>query len=188
MLSLNDERDKDRLERLALAAYGSTTARIAFEEAVRYAKERKAFGRPIVGFQVTRHKLADMATRVTAAETLVYQVAHRMEAGEYCVKEVSMAKLKAGRLAREVADTCLQFHGGMGYVEEYPIARYFRDSRLLSIGAGADFDQIRCWFIRPFPWPLNRIIQDGCLLSNLCWPRTYGILDLRLNVGIGFDF
>jgi citronellyl-CoA dehydrogenase len=59
-------------------------------------------------------------------------------AGQDMTKEASMAKLKAGRLAREVADTCLQFHGGMGYVEEYPMARYFRDARLLSIGAGAD--------------------------------------------------
>jgi len=61
-----------------------------------------------------------------------------MEAGKDYTREASMAKLKAGRLAREVADTCMQFHGGMGYMEEYPLARYFRDSRLWSIGAGAD--------------------------------------------------
>ena len=82
-------------------------------------------------------------TEVEALRQLNYHCTRLLVAGQDMTKEVSMAKLKAGRLAREVSDTCLQFHGGMGYVEEYPMARYFRDARLLSIGGGADEVMLR---------------------------------------------
>lgn len=123
-------------ERLALAAYGYATAEIALEEAIAYAKERKAFGRPIVGFQVTRHKLADMATRVTAAKALTYQVAARVAAGEYLVKEVSMAKNLAAETAVSVCYDAVQIFGGMGYMRETLVERLSRDARLLPIGGG----------------------------------------------------
>ena len=89
---------------------------------------------PVVMFSA----LSDEQSRAEALRQLNYHCVRLLVAGEDVTREVSMAKLKAGRLAREVADTCLQFHGGMGYVEEYPMARYFRDARLLSIGGGAD--------------------------------------------------
>jgi acyl-CoA dehydrogenase len=123
-------------ERLALAAYGAVTARMAFEEARRYTKERKAFGRPIAGFQVTRHTLADMATRVLAAETLVYQVAARMEGGQNVTAEVSMAKNVAADAAVSVTYDAVQLHGGMGYMRETLVERLSRDARLLPIGGG----------------------------------------------------
>ena len=123
-------------ERLALAAYGAVTAAIALEEAERYARERKAFGRAIAGFQVTRHKLADMATRVLAAQALVYQVAARMERGDYLPKEVSMAKNFAAETAVSVTYDAVQIFGGMGYMRETLVERLARDARLLPIGGG----------------------------------------------------
>ena len=123
-------------ERFALAAYGCATAQIALEESIRFVKERRAFGRPIVGFQVTRHKLAEMATRVLVAQTLTYQVAQRLDAGEYCVKEVSMAKNLAAETAMSVTYDAVQLHGGMGYMRETLVERLSRDARLLPIGGG----------------------------------------------------
>lgn len=103
-----------------------------------YCRQRKTFGRPLIENQWIYFKLCELLTEIEALRQLAYHSVRMYVAGEDMTKEISMAKLKAGRLAREVADTCLQFHGGMGYVEEYPMARYFRDARLLSIGAGAD--------------------------------------------------
>ncbi len=123
-------------ERLALAAYGVATAELAYQEAVDYAKEREVFGRPVSGFQVSRHKLVDMHTRITAAKTFVYQVASRMEAGEYLVQEVSMAKNISAELAVEVCYDAVQLHGGMGYMRESLVERLSRDARLLPIGGG----------------------------------------------------
>ena len=123
-------------ERLALAAYGMATAAIATDEATRYARDRKAFGKSLMGFQVTRHKLADMAMQVTALRTLVYQVASRMDAGEEVVAEVSMAKNLAATLAIEVCYEAVQIHGGMGYMRETLVERLSRDARLLPIGGG----------------------------------------------------
>lgn len=123
-------------ERLALAAYGAATAQIALEEALAYVQEREAFGRPVSKFQVTRHKLADMATQVTAARTLVYQVAARMDRGDYVVNEVSMAKNFCAEVAMKVTYEAVQLHGGMGYMRETPVERLARDARLLPIGGG----------------------------------------------------
>ena len=123
-------------ERLALAAYGAATAEIALEEAQRYARERSAFGRPLAGFQVTRHKLVDMATQVMAAKTAVYQVATRMAAGDACVAQVSMVKNLAAEIAVSVTYDAVQIHGGMGYMRETLVERLSRDARLLPIGGG----------------------------------------------------
>lgn len=123
-------------ERLALAAYGVATAEMALEETLSWVQEREAFGRPISKFQVTRHKLADMATRITAAKTFVYQVASRIDGGEYLVKEVSMAKNLCAELAVDVTYEAVQLHGGMGYMRETLVERLSRDARLLPIGGG----------------------------------------------------
>lgn len=123
-------------ERLALAAYGVAAGLIALEEATAYAREREAFGRPLTAFQVTRHKLADMATRVLAAQLLTYQVASRMDAGEYLVREVSMAKNLTAEMALSVTHDAVQIFGGMGYMRETLVERLSRDARLLPIGGG----------------------------------------------------
>jgi acyl-CoA dehydrogenase len=123
-------------ERLALAFYGHATAEIVVDDALHYAKERQAFGRPIAGFQVTRHKLADMATKVTAAKALNYSVATRVNQGEYLVKETSMAKNFSARIAQEVCFDAVQILGGMGYMRETRVERLSRDARILPIGGG----------------------------------------------------
>jgi citronellyl-CoA dehydrogenase len=125
-------------ERLIGSVMGLAGAERAIEITVKYTRERHAFGRPLIENQWIHFKLAELLAEVEALRQLNYHCARMMIAGQDATKEVSMAKLKVGRLVRQVADTCLQFHGGMGYVEEYPIARYFRDSRLLSIGGGTD--------------------------------------------------
>jgi alkylation response protein AidB-like acyl-CoA dehydrogenase len=100
--------------------------------------ERKAFGRQIGKFQAIRHKFADMATKIEASRQLTYTTAWRVGNGEYPVREISMAKLYASRMFCEVADECLQIHGGAGYMVEYGIERVWRDARLNRIGAGTD--------------------------------------------------
>lgn len=125
-----------QMERIALAGYGYMTALIACEEARRYSKERSAFGRPIAGFQVTRHKLADMFTRTLAAQTLAYQVAHQIDAGTMPIAEVSMAKNLCAETAMSVTYDAVQIFGGMGYMRETLVERLSRDARLLPIGGG----------------------------------------------------
>jgi alkylation response protein AidB-like acyl-CoA dehydrogenase len=125
-------------ERMIGAAGAIAGAQRAFDVTLAYAKERKAFGRPIGGFQVTRHKFAEMATKLEAARQLTYATAWRFANGEYPVREISQAKLYASRVACEVADECLQIHGGAGYMREYGIERVWRDLRLNRIGAGTD--------------------------------------------------
>jgi citronellyl-CoA dehydrogenase len=125
-------------ERLAGALMSLSGMERIIRLTIDYCRQRQAFGRPLIENQWIYFQICELLTEVEALRQLAYHCVRALVAGQDVVKEVSMAKLKAGRLAREVADTCLQFHGGMGYVEEYPIARYFRDARLLSIGAGAD--------------------------------------------------
>src|SRR6266513_251801 len=125
-------------ERLIGAAGCVSGAQRAFDRTMQYALERKAFGREIGHFQVIRHKFADMATKIEAARQLVYSTAWRFQNGEYPVREISMAKLYASRVAVEVADECIQIHGGAGYMKEYGIERAWRDLRLNRIGAGTD--------------------------------------------------
>ncbi len=123
-------------ERLMLAVNGHALAELAFDDALAYAQQRVAFGRPISGYQVTRHKLADMAQRLVSAKALTYAVAQRMAAGLPCVAEVAMAKNHASDVARKVCWEAVQIFGGMGYMREAAVERYARDARLLPIGGG----------------------------------------------------
>ena len=102
------------------------------------ALERRAFGRAVSSFQVTRHHLADLATTIHTARCLAYDALRRFHAGEHCAQQVTMAKLMTQRAAVEVADRCVQLHGGAGYMREYGIERFYRDARLGPIGGGTD--------------------------------------------------
>ncbi len=123
-------------ERLMLAINGTALATLSLEHALAYAKQREAFGRPISKFQVIRHKLADMRTRVASAQALTFAVADRMRRGEPCVDQVAMAKNHASDVAREVCWQAVQIFGGMGYMRETVVERFARDARLLPIGGG----------------------------------------------------
>jgi acyl-CoA dehydrogenase len=123
-------------ERLAICVMANMTAQIALEEAINYAKERKAFGKTLTGFQVTRHKLADMATLVEASREFTYRVASKMDAGVDQVKEVSMAKNFATQVSDQVTYDAVQLFGGYGFTREYVVERLYRDNRILSIGGG----------------------------------------------------
>ncbi|MDJ0839880.1 MAG: acyl-CoA dehydrogenase family protein [Acidobacteriota bacterium] len=125
-----------QLERLiaALTAVGGTEG--CLEETLEYMKQRKAFGRPLARFQVLRHRMADMATELEACRQLTYHATWLHQQGQSAVRECSMVKLKACELNKEVVDTCLQCYGGYGYMEEYPIARYYRDTRVGTIAGG----------------------------------------------------
>src|SRR3954453_8252666 len=125
-------------ERLIGAAGCVAAAQRAFDRTLAYALERKAFGREIGHFQVIRHKFAAMATQIEASRQLVSSTAWRFANGESPVREISMAKLHSAQMCCEVADECLQIHGGAGYMREYQIERAWRDLRLNRIGAGTD--------------------------------------------------
>jgi len=123
-------------ERLVGALTGTSGAQIILDKTVDYCQEREAFGKPLTGFQVTRHKIVDMETDLEACRQLTYHAADLFDRGIPAQKEISMAKMMVGDKAMEVIDECLQLHGGMGYVEEGPVARAWRDTRLMSIGGG----------------------------------------------------
>jgi len=123
-------------ERLQLSVIANMTAQLALEESLKYAQEREAFGRTLSGFQVTRHKLADMATLVEASREFVYRVAAKIDAGKNQVKEISMAKNFACMVSDRVTYDAVQMHGGFGYMREYLVERLYRDNRILSIGGG----------------------------------------------------
>jgi citronellyl-CoA dehydrogenase len=123
-------------ERLAAAIISVSGAQHMWEMAVAYAQERKAFGRPVGSFQVWKHKLVEHLTSIEAARRLVYHACDRFNRGEEAVREITMAKLFAGDLVQRVAYDCQQLYGGWGYIEDFPIARAFRDVRLITIGGG----------------------------------------------------
>ncbi len=123
-------------ERLIAAIASVAGAQRALDMTLNYAQDRVQFGRPIAKFQVTRHKFADMATELEAARQLAYHAAYLVNNGVECVKEVSMAKLFCCETAFKIIDRCLQIHGGYGYMNEYPISRAWRDTRLTTIGGG----------------------------------------------------
>ena len=123
-------------ERLQLSIMANMTAQLALEESLKYAKEREAFGRPLSGFQVTRHKLVDMATLVEASREFVYRVVAKIDTGKNQVKEISMAKNFACMVSDKVTYDAVQIHGGFGYMREYLVERLYRDNRILSIGGG----------------------------------------------------
>jgi len=123
-------------ERLVAALMAVSGMERMIEEAIRYGREREAFGRPIVGFQVWRHKLVEHIAAIEAAKRLTYHAVDLFNRKQNPVKEISMAKLFAGDLAQRVAYDCQQLYGGMGYIEETHIARAWRDIRLITIGGG----------------------------------------------------
>lgn len=125
-----------QMERLNLAVMANMTAQMALEEAIRWSREREAFGKAIGRLQVIRHKLADMATRVEASREFTYRVGARIADGLPSVKEVSMAKNFATQTADFVTTEAVQIFGGMGYMRESVVERLYRDNRILSIGGG----------------------------------------------------
>ena len=124
--------------RISVAAMGVGLAQGAYELAFAYAREREQFGRKIASFQATQFKLADMATEIEAGRGLVYKSAWLKDRGRPFAQEAAMAKLYTGELARRVVNEALQIHGGYGYMEEFPIARFYRDQKVLEIGEGTN--------------------------------------------------
>ena len=124
------------LERLIMGINAHARAEYALEYTIKYMSERTAFGKTIDRFQALRHRVAEMASEIEIIKTFNYSVAKRLDKGEYVVKEACMSKLQGTKIADQVIYDCLQFLGGYGYMEEYPLARLFRDSRLGPIGGG----------------------------------------------------
>ena len=122
--------------RISIAALSVGIAQGAFEAAVKYAKERQQFGKPIAEFQAIQFKLADMATQIEAARLLTLQAAFMKDAGKKVTKQSAMAKLFASETAVKVAEESIQVHGGYGYTKDYPAEKYWRDSKLCTIGEG----------------------------------------------------
>ncbi|MCL5129954.1 acyl-CoA dehydrogenase family protein [Algibacter sp. L4_22] len=123
-------------ERLIMGINAHARAEFALEYALKYMSERQAFGRTIDKFQALRHSIADLYTDMEICKTFNYAIAYRLDKGEYVVKEATMSKLRSTKMADEVIYQCLQFLGGYGYMEDYPMARLMRDSRLGTIGGG----------------------------------------------------
>jgi alkylation response protein AidB-like acyl-CoA dehydrogenase len=111
-------------------------AQAAYEEALKYSKERVQFGQAICNFQAIAFKLADMAVQIDAARLLVYRAAHLKDKGKKCIQEASMAKLFASEMVNQVVNEAVQIHGGYGYMKEYAVERYFRDARVTEIYEG----------------------------------------------------
>ena len=124
------------LERLVMAINAHARAEYAVEYAIQYMGERQAFGKTIDKFQALRHKVAEMASEVEMCKEFNYSIAKRLNDGTYVVKEASMAKMLSTKMADSVINDCLQMLGGYGYMEDYPMARLLRDSRLGPIGGG----------------------------------------------------
>jgi alkylation response protein AidB-like acyl-CoA dehydrogenase len=124
--------------RISVAAMGVGLAQGALDEALAYAKERQAFGRSISKFQTIQAKLADLTTEIEAARLLTYKAAILKDRGEPFTLTAAQAKLKTGRLAVRAAEEAVQIHGGYGYIEEYPVCRFYRDAKILTIGEGTD--------------------------------------------------
>jgi short-chain 2-methylacyl-CoA dehydrogenase len=124
--------------RIGVAAMGVGLAQGALDEALAYAKQRRAFGKPISKYQAIQIKLADMATEIEAARLLTYKAARLKDAGRNFSLAAAQAKLKTGRLAVRCAEEAVQIHGGYGFIEEYPVCRMYRDAKILTIGEGTD--------------------------------------------------
>ncbi|MEA2401170.1 MAG: short-chain 2-methylacyl-CoA dehydrogenase [Thermoleophilaceae bacterium] len=124
--------------RIGVAAMGLGLAQGALDEALAYAKERVAFGKPISKYQLIQAKLADLSTEIEAARLLTYKAALEKDAGKAFGLTAAQAKLKTGRLAVRATEEAVQIHGGYGYIEEYPVCRFYRDAKILTIGEGTD--------------------------------------------------
>jgi alkylation response protein AidB-like acyl-CoA dehydrogenase len=122
--------------RISIAALALGIAQGAYESAVRYSKEREQFGKPISEFQAIQFKLADMATQIEAARLLTFRAAYLKDQGKKVTKESSMAKLYASEVSVRVSEEAIQIHGGYGYTKDYPAEKYWRDSKLCTIGEG----------------------------------------------------
>lgn len=122
--------------RISIAALSVGCAQGAYEAAIRYSKEREQFGKPISSFQGIQFKLADMATEIEAARLLTYQAAAMKDAGRSVTKQSAMAKLYASEVSVRVSEEAIQIHGGYGYIKDYPVEKFWRDSKLLTIGEG----------------------------------------------------
>ena len=123
-------------ERLVAGLHAVSMAQRALEDTIAYVKERQAFGAPLSEKQALRHRLADLATAIEAGRWLTYAACLKYQAGEESVKEISMVKLYTAEMVQQVAYHCVQLHGGYGYMREYPIERFARDARLMTIGGG----------------------------------------------------
>jgi short-chain 2-methylacyl-CoA dehydrogenase len=124
--------------RIGVAAMGVGLAQGALDEALAYAKERRAFGQPISRFQAIQAKIADISAELEAARLLTYKAAIEKDRGESFTLTAAQAKLKTGRLAVRASEEAVQIHGGYGYIEEYPVCRFYRDAKILTIGEGTD--------------------------------------------------
>ena len=124
--------------RIGVAAMGVGLAQGALDEALAYAKERRAFGKTISSFQTIQAKLANLSTEIEACRLLVQKAAWLKDQGKNFSLVAAQAKLKSGRLAVRAADEAVQIHGGYGYIEEYPVCRFYRDAKILTIGEGTD--------------------------------------------------
>jgi short/branched chain acyl-CoA dehydrogenase len=124
--------------RIGVAAMGVGVAQGALDQALAYAKERRAFGQPISKFQSIQAKLADLSAEIEATRLLVHKAAYLKDAGRNFTLTAAQAKLKSGRLAVHASDEAVQIHGGYGCIEEYPVARFYRDAKILTIGEGTD--------------------------------------------------
>jgi alkylation response protein AidB-like acyl-CoA dehydrogenase len=124
--------------RIGVAAMGVGLAQGALDEALAYAMQRRAFGRPIAKFQTIQAKLADLATEIEAARLLTYRAAWLKDQGQPFGLTAAQAKLKTGRLAVRATEEAVQIHGGYGFIEEYPVCRFYRDAKILTIGEGTD--------------------------------------------------
>ena len=125
-------------ERFSLLPFACTAARDIIDMTVEHVKERIVFGKPLVKKQVLRHRFADWLTEIECLKQLNYHIVRMKEAGLDATREISMGKLWASRVLMKVADGCLQMYGGLGYMNEMLISRYYRDARGLAIGGGAD--------------------------------------------------
>ncbi len=124
--------------RIGVAAMGVGLAQGALDQALLYAKQRRAFGTPISKFQLIQAKLANISTELEATRLLVHKAAYLKDHGRNFTLTAAQAKLKSGRLAVSAADAAVQIHGGYGYIEEYPVCRFYRDAKILTIGEGTD--------------------------------------------------
>ena len=124
--------------RIGVSALGVGLAQGALDEALAYAKERVAFGKPISKYQLIQAKLADLSTEIEAARLLTYKAAIEKDLGRNFSLTAAQAKLKTGRLAVRATEEAVQIHGGYGYIEEYPVCRFYRDAKILTIGEGTD--------------------------------------------------
>ncbi|MGH2979062.1 MAG: acyl-CoA dehydrogenase family protein [Solirubrobacterales bacterium] len=124
--------------RIGVAAMGVGMAQGALDEALKYAKERRAFGQPISKFQAIQIKIADISAEIEAARLLTYKAALEKDRGQSFTLTAAQAKLKTGRLAVRACEEAVQIHGGYGYIEEYPVCRFYRDAKILTIGEGTD--------------------------------------------------